>query len=181
VSLLLISAILAAHMVAIALFLHSTQVAMDSGARAPQSVTAFILPRIRESIGKDPPDLSSLVVRLAPDLADLHIEQPQIDFEVGRNASVSNTAPSLIGLTQVDMREYVRSAALLPGEGYTVVLRIEVLSSGEPGRITVATSSGVRQVDQAAIDYARTRRWNAGQVNGVAQAVWIRWGVRLQA
>lgn len=36
-----------------------------------------------------------------------------------------------------------------------MVLRIEVLESGDPGRIEIDASSGSQQVDQAAVDYAR--------------------------
>jgi len=61
------------------------------------------------------------------------------------------------------------------------VLRIEVLDTGEPGRIEVDASSGSAQVDQAAINYARTLHWYAGRMDGTPHAMWIRWGVRLQA
>jgi TonB family protein len=79
------------------------------------------------------------------------------------------------------MAPYVTQAALLPGEGATVVLRVEVLSTGEPGRIDVEVSSGSRQVDQASMDYARQLRWYAGHIADRAEPMWIRWGVRLQA
>lgn len=62
-----------------------------------------------------------------------------------------------------------------------MVLRIEILPTGEPGRIDVDVSSGSRQVDQAAIDYARLHRWYAGRNGDSPQTMWIRWGVRLQA
>jgi len=75
----------------------------------------------------------------------------------------------------------IAQAALLPGEGATVVLRIEVLTSGEPGRIEADVTSGSRQVDQAAIAYARQHYRYAGRVRELSEAMWIRWGVRLQA
>jgi TonB family protein len=62
-----------------------------------------------------------------------------------------------------------------------VVLRVEVLESGDPGRIQVDVSSGSQQIDQAAMDYARIQHWYAGRLNGVPHAIWIRWGVRLQS
>lgn len=61
-------------------------------------------------------------------------------------------APSLRPDTAVSLEPYIAQAALLPGEDATVVLRIEVLASGKPGRIGDRTES-----------------------------MWIRWGVRLQA
>jgi protein TonB len=69
----------------------------------------------------------------------------------------------------------------MPGEGATVVLRIEVLPNGEPGRIEIDASSGSSQVDEAAMDYARAHRWYAGRDGQTPQAMWVRWGVRLQA
>ncbi|MFL6605670.1 MAG: TonB family protein [Steroidobacteraceae bacterium] len=79
------------------------------------------------------------------------------------------------------MTPFIARAALLPGEGATVVLRVEVLETGIPGRVEIDVSSGSNQVDQAAVSYARTQRWYAGRVDGLAHSVWIRWGVRLQA
>jgi TonB family protein len=181
ISALLIAGILCLHWAGFALLVHTTPVARGNPVSPESTVTTYILPKIREATGNDIPDLSTLVVQLDTHFTDLHIDQPQFEFEVARTAGASSTAPSLIGRTQIDMNAYVRQAALLPGEGATVVLRIEVLANGDAGRIEVDTSSGSQRSDQAAIDYARTRHWNAGRVNGVARAVWIRWGVRLQA
>ena len=179
-SALLIAGILALHMMGFALLEHSMPV-FATPAASPAALTVTILPRIRDGGGDDLPDLSALVVQLDEHFTDLHIDQPSFDFEVARNGAAASAAPSLIGRTLMDMSPYVREAALSAGEGVTVVLRIEVLEDGTPGRIEVDTSGGSRQIDQAAIHYARTRHWNAGRVQGIAQAVWIRWGVRLQA
>lgn len=111
----------------------------------------------------------------------MDIELPEINFVVSRNEAAVSVAPSLKEGGHTNMAPYIRQAALLPGEGATVVLRIEVLATGEPGGIEIDTSSGSGQVDQAAVDYARTRRWYAGRINGAPRAIWIRWGVRLQA
>jgi TonB family protein len=179
-SVLLLGLVLTVHVVGVVLFTYSTPVLIARSASA-QSVTAFLLPKIRDGGSDLPADISALVVRLDRQITALHIDQPQINFEVVRNGSALSAAPTLIGISQPDMRAYVRQASLSRGEGATVVLRIEVLESGDPGRIQIDASSGSRQIDQAAIDYARTLHWNAGRVNGVARAVWIRWGVRLQA
>jgi TonB family protein len=109
------------------------------------------------------------------------IDLPQIDFAVDRNNAAVSTAPSLQYSARSSMQPYIRQAALLPGEGATVVLRIEVLGDGEPGRIQIETSSGSARIDQAAIDYARSQHWYAGRLNGEPHSMWIRWGVRLQA
>jgi hypothetical protein len=47
--------------------------------------------------------------------------------------------------------------------------------------MAVDVTSGSRQVDQAAMDYARHLRWFAGRSNETPEAMWIRWSVRLQA
>jgi len=141
-------------------------------------VTVFIRPVISD--GGDPgPDLSVLTVP-----ADLHeaaatLVPPAVDFSVARNAGAGVSAPLPRSETTSDMHAYVTQAALLPGEGATVVLRVEVLTTGEPGRIEVDVSSGSDQVDQAAVGYARTQSWYAGRVGNVPQVMWIRWPVRL--
>jgi TonB family protein len=181
VSAVLIGAIIALHAGGLVVLAHATRVSASAAASPEPTLTAYILPKIVDTSGKHLPDLSTLVVQLTPHFTDLHIEQPQIEFEVERNDAALSAAPSLIGRTQMDMSPYVREASLLPGGGVTVVLRIEVLEDGTPGRIQVDTSGGTRQIDQAAIDYARTRHWNPGRIGGAAHVVWIRWGVRLQA
>jgi TonB family protein len=104
-----------------------------------------------------------------------------LDFPTARNAGTTISAPTLKGGNPIDMAPFITQAALLSGEGATVVLRVEILASGEPGRMSIEVSSGSRQVDQAAQDYARQLRWFAGRINENAEAMWIRWSVRLQA
>ncbi len=145
-------------------------------------VTAFIHPTIRDAgTATARPDLSRLVIRVDKPLVNLNIEAPAIIFDETRNNAATSAAPSLQDSGQRDMGPFIKQAGLLPGEGVTVVLRIEVLDTGEPGRIEIDATSGSRQVDQAALDYARTRHWYAGRVNGNPHPMWIRWGVRLQA
>jgi TonB family protein len=146
-------------------------------------VMMFVQPRIREDTDKPAgPDLSQLAALLRSASPHLDMERPAIDFSVARNSAASLVAPTLQGDTaQGDVIRYAQEASLLPGEGATVVLRVEVLATGDPGRIDVDASSGSMQVDQAAIRYARTRHWYAGRVNGMTKPMWILWGVRLQA
>jgi TonB family protein len=181
VSVALIAGLIGLHLAAFELIGHSKAMFMRRPTALEPAVTAYILPKIRDGGGADVINLSTLVVQWNQHFSDLHIEQPQFEFEAARNAQASSAAPTLIGRTQIDMSAYVREAALRSGEGVTVVLRIEVLEDGSPGRILVDTSGGSRQIDDAAIDYARTRRWNAGRIDGASHVVWIRWGVRLQA
>ena len=152
-------------------------------ASAPETwIRAFIQPRIRDA-GEPSvdPDLSVPFRLVDLSVPTVHIEQPAIDAYTLRNEAARVAAPTLQPDARTQIASYVQQAALLPGEGATVVLRIEVLESGDPGRIEVDATSGSAQVDQAAVDYARTLHWYAGRMNGVPHATWIRWGVRLQA
>jgi protein TonB len=145
-------------------------------------ITIFLRPAIHEDYGSPAgPDLSMLVVPLDTPLQDLQVTTPPIAYDVSRVAGTSVAAPTLRPDNAVPMAPYTIQAALLPGEGATVVLRVEVLASGEPGRIDIDASGGSPQVDQAAIEYARQHRWYAGRVGEHPQAMWIRWGIRLQA
>jgi periplasmic protein TonB len=122
-----------------------------------------------------------LVVPIDKPLQELNIPLPNIAYDIARNEGATLAAPSLRPDNTVNLQPFIAQAALLPGEGATVVLRIEVLATGEPGRIDIDTSSGSHQVDQAAIDYARQHRWYAGRVGDHAESMWIRWGVLLKA
>jgi hypothetical protein len=145
-------------------------------------MTIFLIPAIKDGNGSLPgPDLSMLVVPIDAPLPALQLDAPAIAYDVARNAGAGVAAPSLRPDNAVGLAPFIAQAALLPGEGATVVLKIEVLANGEPGRIDIDTTSGSQQVDQAAIDYARQQRWYAGRIGDVIQAMWIRWGVRLQA
>jgi protein TonB len=151
-------------------------------ATSPTLTTIFLRPAIREADGLPPgPDLSMLVIPIDARLPNLNLPAPPIAYEVARNGGATIAAPILRPDNAVALAPFLVQAALLPGEGATVVLRIEVLATGEPGRIDIDTSSGSRQVDQAAMDYAREHRWYAGRVGSSSQSMWIRWGVRLQA
>jgi TonB family protein len=60
-----------------------------------------------------------------------------------------------------------------------VVLRLEILSDGELGRVVIDQSSGRDAIDDAAIAYVRACRWQPGTRNGTPELMWIRYGVRL--
>lgn len=144
-------------------------------------VTVFIRPRIREA-GEPISVVDPASLRLPLDRGLLALlPQPVFDVSVARNDSAAMAAPTLRGDGHEGMQPYLQQAGLSAGEGATVVLRVEVLESGDPGRIEIDASSGSRKIDQAAVDYARTQHWYAGRVNGAPHSMWIRWGVRLQA
>jgi TonB family protein len=144
-------------------------------------LTVFIQPSIQDDGTLPGPNLAKISYVAVEHPPVLHIEHPAIDSAVARNNGAGMAAPTLRSSETPDMEPYVRRAALLPGEGATVVLRIEILATGSPGRIQIEVSSNSRQIDQAAIDCARAQHWYAGRANGAPQVMWIRWAVRLQA
>jgi TonB family protein len=178
---LLLFSVAVLHALGVWAFIHATPFSSriaDAGAL----ITVFIQPTISKGARSETtPDMSRLSYRIATPVSVLHMDVPEIEFEVTRNAGATSAAPSLDAEPRVDMGPFVRSAALLPGEGATVVLRIEVLKDGSPGQISVDVSSGSKQVDNAAVAYARERRWEPAMVAGIARSMWVRWGVRLQA
>jgi TonB family protein len=144
--------------------------------------TLFLRPAIHEGQDTAPgPDLGMLAISTDTPMPILDIPAPLVAYETSRAEGATITAPTLRPDNAVAIAPYIAQAALLPGEGATVVLQVEVLATGEPGRIEVDASSGSRQVDQAAIDYAKHHRWYAGRLGEHSESMWIRWGVRLQA
>lgn len=144
-------------------------------------VTIYTTPRVRQTPAADHPDLSIRLVALqAPSLA-LHFDQPSVDSSTSANPSAVVGAPILQDDSVNERERLAREAGLTPGEGVTVVLRVEVLDTGVAGHVEVDTSSGRHQIDQAAIDYVRSRHWSAGRMARIAHTMWIRMGVRLQA
>jgi TonB family protein len=173
--------IIAFHTVGAWAFVHSMKVTPPR-AYPEALMTVFIQPTLtRAGSGSDRPDMSRVSFRLDTPTQQLHVDIPRIEFDVSRNASAISAAPSIEPYPVIDMGPFVRSAALLQGEGATVVLRIEVLGDGLPGQIAVEVSSGSAQVDEAAIAFARAHRWVPAMLAGAPHAMWIRWGVRLQA
>jgi TonB family protein len=154
---------------------------LRSSSHDQRLLTVFIQPQIQDAPAPPGPSLSRISFTAAEPPPALLIDHPDIDATVAHNRGAGVTAPTLKISNASDMAPYVRQAALLHGEGATVVLRIEVLPTGIPGRIEIDVSSQSRQIDQAATAYARTRRWYAGRASGTPQVMWIRWAVRLQA
>ena len=72
---------------------------------------------------------------------------------------------------------YPRRAVELRQEG-TVVLHVEVLSSGLPRAMKVAQSSGYRLLDTAALTAVKKWEFEPTSVDGVEVAAWVRVPVR---
>jgi protein TonB len=157
-----------------------------SGIRPEQltsgALTVFFIQPTTQTEGADAeePKLTQLAVLTDHPLDVSAIGPALLDLSTARNSGATMSAPTLKGGTLINMAPYNTQAGLLPGEGATVILRIEVLANGEPGRMAIDVSSGSQQVDTAAMDYARQLRWFAGRTNEKAEAMWIRWSVRLQ-
>lgn len=178
----LVSVIAVLHLAAVSILDRSARHAERSAADADPLVTVFIRPGISDDGAQSASrDLSRLLVRIPDPRAAVHIEPVELSFFVSRNNAATVAAPSLQGDGRRGMEPYVREAALAPGQGATVVLRVEVLDTGKPGRIEVDVSSGNAGIDEAAVGYARTQRWYAGRTTGAPRTMWIRWAVRLQA
>lgn len=143
-------------------------------------VTLLSKPVIRESLGGlSSLDLSHRVVTLDPSSLMTGVSIIPLSYETPPNPGATISAPVIQNVEEISKAPFVREAALLPGESGAVVLRIEVLADGAVGQVDVEVSSGSRQIDAAAVAYVRQLRWNPGRLNGVAQPVWIRWGVTL--
>src|ERR1700722_11059794 len=174
--------LVALHIVLFHAFTRATYHAALSVEPPEALITVFVQPRIREASERaSVVDPLSLQLRLNPRLNALADTQPDFDFFVPRNDFATVVAPTLQGDGHSGIQPYLQRAGLRHGEGATVVLRIEVLESGDPGRIEIDVSSGSRQVDQAAVDYARIQHWYAARKNGAPHSLWIRWGIRLHA
>jgi TonB family protein len=143
----------------------------------------FIKPQIRDrhDPSLDGNTMANVVLRVRRLPVHLDIEPLDLGVFVERNEAASNVAPSLRSEGQIEVATYTRRAHLSPGQGVTVVLQVEVLESGSPGRVLVDVSGGSRETDEAAVEYAQAQRWYAGRVGGVPRSMWVRWAVHLQA
>lgn len=102
--------------------------------------------------------------------------QPEVAPAAARSGSaevVEEAAPARVdpGYRSLFKPVYPLSARRRGIEG-TVVLRVEVLTSGEPGRVEVARSSGDDSLDDSARDAVRQLRFNPAQKGGKAIVGW---------
>jgi TonB family protein len=119
-----------------------------------------------------------------PSLRKVHVDVPTTLDVIAPPVTLeaATAAPKVDpSYAPVDTHSFAMRAGLTPGQGATVVLRIEVRPDGTSGRVIVEVSSGRPQVDAAAVDAARAEHWIPGVVGGEPKAVWIRWGIHLQA
>jgi TonB family protein len=122
------------------------------------------------------------IARVLVDPADVisALPAPTIHIAAEPNGAAVSVAPQWDDSSAVDESPYARAAGLVPGEGATVVLRMEVLPAGTLGQVIVDGSSGKMQVDLQAVEFARAQHWIAGAVDGTPRSMWIRWAIRLE-
>ena len=176
---LMFSLILTAHVVVTLLV---TRVAAPEPAAtptvSPEIVSFLVRPRviISTSSGATLPPIrlpEEAPIAFSADLSD--ILRPTLLV-----AGVGTMAPRPAS-TPADTERYARAAGLLAGQGATVVLRVEVLPTGDVGRVEIDVSCGESRVDSAAVAYIRSLAWIPGMVDGEPVTLWLRWPVRIQA
>jgi TonB family protein len=134
------------------------------------------LPRARVS--------TDMTIETPPPL-DINIEQLTLgNLDVPETAkSIAHSSGSTIAPRPADplrdSKSFAQQARLKPGVGVTVVLRVEVLTSGSVGRVEVDVSGGSDPIDAAAIAYVRSLKWIGGRIDDQPETIWIRWGVQL--
>jgi len=83
----------------------------------------------------------------------------------------SVSSPELARSQIADVRTYAQRAGLTAGHSVTVLFVLEILPDGSVGALTLLRGSGNREVDDAAIAYARLLRWKPGTVNHQARVM----------
>lgn len=173
----LLAAVIAAHSL-LAWGITQAPTANGQPAGTEPLVAVYMRPLVVVGGPESAPKPRFVVPRDAPILPEL--APPDVDPPIVTVVGVG-TLPPALGDPLPDSAAFARDAGLLTGEGVTVVLRLEVLGSGDLDHIMVEVSGGNDRLDEAAIAYARALPWTGGMVDGRPQTLWIRWGVRLQA
>jgi TonB family protein len=144
--------------------------------------TAFIQTNSRERISDQRVPLITQAMVLQ-DPADPRMglpASPAFRMDDPNDGAVS-VAPRMLDGSLSDLKVYARRAGLQPGQSAFVVLLIEVLPDGRVGQVQVDVSSGLEQVDLAAVEYARSLEWIGGRSADNEYSIRIRYGVRLSA
>lgn len=125
---------------------------------------------------------------LVPTVADtepeVNLTLPLLPVEVeasGASEAV-HSAPVLATAVPSDIRgRLAQQAGLLAGQSVTVVVRVQVLPTGQAGVVAIEQSGGSALIDAAALEYVRLLSWIAGRRAGEATAMTIRMAVNLVA
>jgi hypothetical protein len=124
----------------------------------------------------EPPELlfaeaSTLTVSVQPASS-----APEAVLEEGARFTPPQIDPSQV----IDARPFAREAGLLPHEVVDVVLSIDVGVDGTIKAVVVVRGAGRRQIDAAAVSYARALTWTPGSVGGEARRMRTQLTVRLE-
>jgi TonB family protein len=119
------------------------------------------------------PTLEKLPIEIAmPQLAEIQVEPEAPEstaIQFGQFIPPRPEQPDAAGISQFE-----RQASLKPGQMVRVILRVEVLPSGDTGTVAIDTASGVPSADTAAVEYARTLRWIPASFGGEPTKMKIR-------
>lgn len=135
------------------------------------------------------PEEARNVVYLASELAVPEPEALQTGLPEGSAAVLESDAnrrargdfipPRLVQTTVPDAAGFARRAGVAAGKPVRVILAVKISEQGVPSDIRVSTSSGDRQADALAIEYARVLRWNPAEEKGRKSVANIRLPVTL--
>ena len=99
-----------------------------------------------------------------------------VQFDDAEDDSLSGvigpaSAPRLSRFQSVDVGDFARRAAIMPGHPLTVVLSVQVSAEGGAIAVDVVRSCGLTAGDRSAIDYALLLRWIPGTVDRVPRSM----------
>jgi len=171
----LLVAIIAAHAGAVGLIVLAPAAETVPVAETERMLTVYVRPRVVVSRAPSVAPPAIRVPKDAPLLYDAAI--PEIEEPTIAVLGVG-TMPPHPDDAAIDPAPFARQAGLQPGDGATIVLRLQVLWTGDVGDVEVDVSSGAPAIDRAAIDYARAIPWIGGMIDGRPQTIWIRWGLQ---
>lgn len=150
-----IGAVVAIHIVGIVMF-----AARPLGFRLPGTDSGEAKNVVYLASELTPPEPESTPSELPEDSA------AALESDANRRARGDFTPPRLVQTTVPNAADFARRAGLEPGKPARVILAVKVSELGVPSDIRVSTSSGNRQADALAIEYARVLRWSPAEEKG---------------
>ncbi|WP_369938089.1 energy transducer TonB [Xanthomonas tesorieronis] len=137
----------------------------------PAGSGASDMPQAKPPAAEDAPKLVETAPPAAPPPADAMAPAPgSIDgAAAGTNATALAPGDRPVPLEGQPPPRYP-SAALRRGDSGTVVVRVEVDASGNPGGVALVKRSGSRDLDRAAMEAVRRWRFRPAQQKGQAVA-----------
>lgn len=135
-------------------------------------LVATILPHRRP-----PPQFVPLpavsIAGMAVDVASVHFDYGDSDWDVVAGVTGSASAPQLASGQTCDPILYARRAGLTDGHAATTLLNFEVRADGSVGQVSISVSSGSTSVDDEAINCALSLKWVPGSIRRHAKTMRI--------